>query len=103
MALDEMGGPNLNSFPCDAAIIVNSTNDEFYKQPLFYVMGHFSKFVHPDSVIIDISALNITNISDNTNEPPVPPRPTLPPPSTDLQYVGALNPDGSISVVLYNP
>ena len=33
----------------DAAIIVNATAAEYYKQPFFYAMGHFSKFLMPGS------------------------------------------------------
>ncbi|XP_038217339.1 putative glucosylceramidase 3 [Zerene cesonia] len=45
MALNSTGGPNWNQNDVDSTIIVNATSGEFYKQPMFYVMGHFSKFV----------------------------------------------------------
>lgn len=45
MALDLTGGPSWCGTRVDSPIIVNSTADEFYKQPMFYVLGHFSKFV----------------------------------------------------------
>lgn len=49
IALNLIGGPTyVNNF-VDSPIIVNSTADEFYKQPMFYALGHFSKFVHYDS------------------------------------------------------
>jgi glucosylceramidase len=54
ICLDEQGGPNFVRNFVDSPIIVNSKNDEFYKQPMFYVMGHFSKFIRPDSVRIGI-------------------------------------------------
>lgn len=38
----------------DAAIIVNTTGDEFYKQPMYYAIGHFSKFIPDGSVRIKI-------------------------------------------------
>lgn len=41
MCLDEQGGPNWVQNFVDAPIIVNNTEDEFYKQPMFYTMGHF--------------------------------------------------------------
>lgn len=45
MALDLQGGPNwLNRF-VDSPIIVNASANAFYKQPTFYVMGHFSTLV----------------------------------------------------------
>ncbi len=52
MALNLEGGPNwVNNF-VDAPIIVNKTAHEYYKQPFFYALGHFSKFLVPDSVRI---------------------------------------------------
>ena len=35
------GGPNWANNFVDSAIIVNSTSDEFYKNPMFYALGHF--------------------------------------------------------------
>lgn len=34
----------------DAPILWHGAEQTFYKQPLFYAMGHFSKFVPPGSV-----------------------------------------------------
>lgn len=45
MALDLQGGPNwLNRF-VDSPIIVNASANTFYKQPTYYIMGHFSKLI----------------------------------------------------------
>ncbi|CAG9854468.1 unnamed protein product [Phyllotreta striolata] len=52
LALDMQGGPNVYKNFVDAPIIVDSANNVFYKQPMYYVLGHFSKFVPPDSVRI---------------------------------------------------
>jgi glucosylceramidase len=41
MALDLKGGPNWSNNFVDGPILVNETSDEFYKQPIFYTMGHF--------------------------------------------------------------
>lgn len=43
LCLDEFGGPNWVGNFVDAPIIVNNSvkNYEFYKQPMFYFMGHF--------------------------------------------------------------
>ncbi|KIH46922.1 O-Glycosyl hydrolase family 30 [Ancylostoma duodenale] len=41
------GGPNRAGLTSDAAIIVDSSKDQIYKQPMFYIMAHFSKFVRP--------------------------------------------------------
>ena len=54
LALDLKGGPSWAKNFADAAIIVNGTGNEFYKQPLFYAMGHFSKFIPKDSIRIDL-------------------------------------------------
>lgn len=50
MCLNEEGGPNWARNFVDSPIIVNATVDEFYKQPMFYAMGHFSKFIKSDAV-----------------------------------------------------
>ncbi|KAJ8910784.1 hypothetical protein NQ315_015125 [Exocentrus adspersus] len=52
MALDETGGPTYINNNVDSPIIVNATADEFYKQPMYYAIGHFSKFVPRGSVRI---------------------------------------------------
>uniref|UniRef100_A0A914V756 Glucosylceramidase n=1 Tax=Plectus sambesii TaxID=2011161 RepID=A0A914V756_9BILA len=55
IALDTKGGPNwVNNF-ADSPIIIDASKGEFYKQPMFYVMGHFSKFIRPGSVRIGLS------------------------------------------------
>merc|ERR1712136_259840 len=45
LALDLQGGPNWAENFVEAPIIVNADSDEFYKQPIFYHFGHFSKFI----------------------------------------------------------
>lgn len=60
IALDLQGGPNWVKNFVDSPIIVNKTKGEFYKQPMFYILGHFSKFILPDSVRV-----NINNIPQN--------------------------------------
>ncbi|XP_044739379.1 lysosomal acid glucosylceramidase-like [Chrysoperla carnea] len=49
LALDEQGGPNWVQNYVDSPIIVNKTGNEFYKQPMFYAMGHVSKFIPSNS------------------------------------------------------
>ncbi|XP_072934604.1 lysosomal acid glucosylceramidase-like isoform X2 [Epargyreus clarus] len=49
MCLNTEGGPNWARNFVDSPIIVNATNKEFLKQPMFYAMGHVSKFVPRDS------------------------------------------------------
>nr|CAH7746786.1 unnamed protein product [Callosobruchus chinensis] len=55
MVLDTDGGPTYISNFLDSPIIVNATAGEFYKQPYFYVIGHFSKFVPRSSVRIEVA------------------------------------------------
>ncbi|XP_054713189.1 lysosomal acid glucosylceramidase-like [Uloborus diversus] len=43
LALDEQGGPNWVKNYVDAPIIINSTSNEFYKQPMYYALAQFSK------------------------------------------------------------
>jgi glucosylceramidase len=59
LILDEVGGPNYVDNYVDAPILVNTkTGDEIYKQPMYYVLGHFSRFIHPGSVRIGIRSNN---------------------------------------------
>ncbi|XP_030369560.1 lysosomal acid glucosylceramidase [Scaptodrosophila lebanonensis] len=78
--LDEIGGPNYVDNTVDAPVIANTTTfEEFYKQPMFYAMGHFSKFVPEGSVRIDAIASNV-----------------------NLNTVAFERPDGQIAAVLFN-
>ncbi|XP_046683565.1 lysosomal acid glucosylceramidase-like isoform X3 [Homalodisca vitripennis] len=65
LALDTAGGP-FQELPIDAAIIVNKTSGEFYKNPMFYALGHFSKFIPPGSKRIDVQSNQ--NITLDSNE-----------------------------------
>ncbi|CAG2067465.1 unnamed protein product, partial [Timema podura] len=62
LALDLTGGPNWARNFVDAAVIVNATADEFYKQPMFYALGHFSKFVPEGSVRVEVGLATNTGI-----------------------------------------
>ncbi|XP_011192906.2 lysosomal acid glucosylceramidase [Zeugodacus cucurbitae] len=64
----------------DAPMIANTTNhNEVYKQPLFYTMGHFTKFIAGGSVRI---------AADNKNP--------------DVDALAFLKPDNSVVVVILN-
>ncbi|XP_016977956.1 lysosomal acid glucosylceramidase [Drosophila rhopaloa] len=85
LVLDEQGGPNYVKNYVDAPIIVNATSRiEIYKQPIFYAIGHFSKFVPPQSVRIEAKIENLAN------------------PFTPLSVVGFLRPDGNVALIIYN-
>uniref|UniRef100_A0AC34RJJ5 Glucosylceramidase n=1 Tax=Panagrolaimus sp. JU765 TaxID=591449 RepID=A0AC34RJJ5_9BILA len=58
LVLDEQGGPNWVHNYVDAPIIVSNTSDEFYKQPIYYAMGHFSKFLQPGAQHVDLIVEN---------------------------------------------
>lgn len=79
MVLDTQGGPNWFKNWCVAPVIVKLDTDEVYFTPLYYVMAHFSKFIRPNALVLDVS-------------------------STDksLQIVAAKNPNESIVVVVFN-
>uniref|UniRef100_A0A914GYM7 Glucosylceramidase n=1 Tax=Globodera rostochiensis TaxID=31243 RepID=A0A914GYM7_GLORO len=70
LCLDLKGGPNWVGNLVDAPIIVNATSDEFYKQPMFYFLAHFSRFVPPNSVVLSTSLFtsNGTQLEDSPIE-----------------------------------
>lgn len=53
MALNLKGGPNWAKNFADSAIIINGAKNEFYKQPMYYALAHFSRFFKPESVRVD--------------------------------------------------
>lgn len=53
IVLDLKGGPNHAGNVVDAPIIADTTNKTYFiKQPMFYYLGHFTKFLTPGSVRI---------------------------------------------------
>nr|CAD7397999.1 unnamed protein product [Timema poppensis] len=82
LVLDIKGGPNWANNVVDSPIIVNATADEFYKQPMFYGLGHFSKFIRAGSGRIDLQ------YDDNGLQ--------------GLETVAAIAPDGVITIVVQN-
>ena len=79
MVLDKQGGPNWFKNWCVAPVIVDPEADEVYFTPLYYVMSHFSRYIRPGATRIGLT------ISDDS-----------------LLATAALNPDGSIAVLLLN-
>ena len=64
IALDMGGGPNWKSNFVDSPIIVNKAAKEFYKQPMYYHMGHF-RFV---SIILQCFAMDVLKmVSKHSN------------------------------------
>ncbi|CAD6992978.1 unnamed protein product [Ceratitis capitata] len=80
IVLDEQGGPNYVENFVDAPSIANMTTlSEVYKQPMFYVMGHFSKFIPEGSRRV---------LSERTN--------------VNVDTVAFARPDGSLAVIAFN-
>lgn len=79
--LDEQGGPNWVENYVDAPIIVNAEAGEFYKQPIYYALAHFSKYIPRGSVRIGASASLL---------------------AVDVSTAAFLRPDGAVTVVLHN-
>uniref|UniRef100_A0A4D5RNY4 Glucosylceramidase n=1 Tax=Ixodes scapularis TaxID=6945 RepID=A0A4D5RNY4_IXOSC len=61
LALDLNGGPNWANNFVDSPIIVNATGREFYKQPMYYALAHFSKVLPRGSVRVDSRIVGETN------------------------------------------
>ncbi|KAG6602903.1 putative glycosyl hydrolase family 30 protein [Phytophthora cinnamomi] len=86
LVLDTNGGPNWAKNYVDAPIIVDETNgNEIYKQPMYYVMGHFSKFLTPGSV-----RLKFTAASGSTSR------------LSDVDWTAFLTPEGQYVAILFN-
>ncbi|WP_282134703.1 glycoside hydrolase family 30 protein [Seonamhaeicola maritimus] len=79
MVLDRQGGPNWFENWCVAPVIVDPEKDEVYFTPLYHTMAHFSKFIRPEAKVIGL---------ENSDD--------------KLMATAAVNPDGSIAVVLFN-
>jgi len=47
LALSMEGGPNWANNVVDAPILIDGGSDAFYRNPMFWYLGHFSKFVTP--------------------------------------------------------
>lgn len=80
MAVNENGGPNWSNNAADSSIVITE-NDEFYKQPMYYAIGHFSKFVPRNSQRIQSTVFN-----DNE----------------DVKQIAFLTPDQRIVIVFIN-
>ncbi|KAL3095620.1 hypothetical protein niasHT_024446 [Heterodera trifolii] len=70
LCLDLKGGPNWVGNLVDAPLIVNATSDQFYKQPMFYFLAHFSHFVPRNSSVLSslLFAANGTQLEDRPIE-----------------------------------
>lgn len=80
MVLNKQGGPNHVENWCGAPILVDPENDEVYTTPLYFIMAHFSKFLRPGDVVIEL---------DNPNE--------------ELMATAAKDEKGNIKIIVFNP
>ncbi|XP_074422506.1 lysosomal acid glucosylceramidase-like [Larus michahellis] len=83
LALDLEGGPNWSKNYVDSPVIVDSSKDVFYKQPMFYHMGHFSKFIPEGSQRVGLA------VSKKCRR-------------CDLEHSAFLRPDGAVVLVVLN-
>lgn len=63
LALDLEGGPNWSGNHVDSPIIVDKSKNEFMKQPMYYVLAHFSRFMRPGSVVVGSTVRSIRDVS----------------------------------------
>lgn len=55
MVLDYKGGPNHKKNYCNSPIMINKNNMDYIKNLTFYYIGHFSKYIKPNSRRIGLS------------------------------------------------
>lgn len=83
MVLDtQKGGPNWKNNFVDAPILVDAAKQQYFRQPTFYALGHFAKFLPPGSVRVDTQVVNTNN--------------------NHLNYVVFRTPEGANVVITYN-
>jgi glucosylceramidase len=56
LALNMKGGPNWANNLVDAPILIDSKQQQYYLQPMFFYLGHFSKFVRPGAQILKMDS-----------------------------------------------
>lgn len=77
------GGPSyFAKGAIEALILTNDDYTVFYKQPFYYAMAHFSKFLPPHSMRVD---LKLSEVSES-----------------QVQAVAYLRPDKKVTVILHN-
>ncbi|MEI5907487.1 glycoside hydrolase family 30 protein [Bacillus spongiae] len=79
LVLNENGGPNHVQNLCDAPIIADTSTKELHYNSSYYYIGHFSKFIRPGAVRIELNTEN-----------------------KELQTTAFLNEDGNIALVVMN-
>ncbi|KAH9645565.1 hypothetical protein HF086_005214 [Spodoptera exigua] len=95
ICLDEQGGPAWNGNFVDSPVIVAPSKGEFYKQPMFYAMGHVSKFIPRGSYRINIR-------TEKCNTTAVPESFSFVQQEEVIQSAAFLTPYKTVVVVLHN-
>lgn len=54
LALNITGGPNWANNFVDSPILVDGGKNEFYKQPMYYTLAHFTRLFRPGSVRVEL-------------------------------------------------
>uniref|UniRef100_A0A8C5TQI3 Glucosylceramidase n=1 Tax=Malurus cyaneus samueli TaxID=2593467 RepID=A0A8C5TQI3_9PASS len=83
LVLDLEGGPNWVKNFVDSPVIVDGSKDVFYKQPMFYHMGHFSKFIPEGSQRVGLHSSRRCLFCN-------------------LEHVAVVRPDGALVLVVLN-
>lgn len=83
LALDKQGGPNWVQNFVDSPIIVDTEAREFYKQPMYYALAHFTKFLPRGS-------MRVASSQDSGD-------------GSGLEFGAFKTPDGATVAVLLNP
>ncbi|XP_068623859.1 lysosomal acid glucosylceramidase-like [Battus philenor] len=104
MCLDMQGGPNWAKNFVDSPIIVDAKKKEFYKQPMFFAMGHVSKFVKRDSYRIEMTNVTVCPVPENgdyeSSENIYESNTDTNPPAYDS--AAFVTPDNTIVIVIHN-
>ena len=83
--LDMKGGPNWAHNEVDCPILLDDDLKTFHKQPMYYALGHFSKFVVPGSVRILVNSSSTHSVL-----------------APAMEVAGFKRPDGLIVMVVLN-
>jgi glucosylceramidase len=54
IVLDKKGGPNHVNNLCAAPIMVDTTSEDVYLTPIYYVMAHFSRYLKPGDSVVQV-------------------------------------------------
>lgn len=79
LILDNNGGPNHKANYCNSPIMLNKDNNDYIKTLTYYYIGHFSKFIKPNSTRIGFSKF-----------------------TDSIEFTSFKNTDDSIVAVLFN-